>query len=123
MHDEASSCTINQRLDTSVATMNKRNATNNMSKEDRKRIVLSALADIGWAVPPKVLYRNLKLHQNISFEERSIKTYLDEHVEDGYVRKVDPKKMEQREIQDLDENSSSRGWYIITQKGLDRLYS
>lgn len=122
MHPSKPNCVNTQQVDKSVATIHSRKDASNMGKEDRRRIVLSALAETGWAMPPAVVFRNLKLHQNISFEKRSVKTYLSEFVDEGLLRRVDPAHLENRELVDADDDAR-QAWYIITEEGRDYLRS
>lgn len=117
------SCGNSHESDNSGAVIGLETNPDDMTKEDRRRIVLLALADHGWAMPPSVIFRNLKFHQDITFEQRSLTTYLDEFVEEGLVRRIDPKKLPEKELTDLDEGSDRRAWYIITEDGRDYLYS
>ena len=90
-----------------------------MTKEDRRRLVLQFLADHGIAVPPSVIYRNMRLHQGITFGKKSIANYLDEFAEEGLVRRVNPEGLEDRDLRDVPEDK--RAWYIITKSGREYL--
>jgi repressor of nif and glnA expression len=86
-----------------------------MTKEDRKRQVLDLLVDTEMALPPAVLFRNLKL-RGATFEYRSVKTYLRELTEAGYVRKVSPDALQKGRLEDADEGE---GYYIATNRAPD----
>lgn len=87
-----------------------------MSKEDRKQLVLGYLAHTNLALPPAVLYRNLRLLQNATFSERTLGNYLEELADDGLVMRIDPDAMADREVVELD---SGRGYWVATDAGRD----
>lgn len=91
--------------------------TNAMGKSDRKELVLQFLARSQLALPPAVLYRNLRLRHNASFSEKSLGNYLSELEADGLVKRVDPKALEKRTIRTVGEDE--RGYYLITEDGTD----
>jgi len=86
-----------------------------MSKEDRKQLVLEYLAHTGLALPPAVLYRNLRLRQNATFSSSTLENYLDELGADGLLTRIDPDAMENREFVEIDEG---RGYWVATDDGL-----
>jgi repressor of nif and glnA expression len=83
-----------------------------MTKEDRKQQVLDLLMETEMALPPAVLFRNLKL-RGATFEYRSVKTYLAELTADGYVRKVSPKALHEGRLEEAD---SGEAYYIATDR-------
>jgi len=85
-----------------------------MSKEDRKQLVLGYLAHTELALPPAVLYRNLRLRQNATFSERTLGNYLEELAAEGLVMRIDPGAMADREVIAAD---SGRGYWIATDAG------
>ena len=87
-----------------------------MSKEDRKALVLQYLVHTRLALPPAVLYRNLRLRQNATFSESTLGNYLDELAADGLVTRIDPQAMVDREIVELD---NGRGYWLATEAGRD----
>lgn len=96
--------------------MNRPRDGDDMGKEDRKRRVLKLLADSGLALPPAVIFRNVKL-RGATFERRIINDYLKELAEDGLIEKVDPEALEEGEIESID--LSEEGYFVITEAGLD----
>lgn len=85
-----------------------------MSKEDRKQLVLEYLAHTGLGLPPAVLYRNLRLRQNATFSEKTLYNYLEELEADGYLMRIDPAAMEDREIVEID---GGRAYWMATDAG------
>jgi predicted transcriptional regulator len=73
-----------------------------MGKEERKRQVLGLLVESDLALPPAVILWNAK-DRGATFERRTLDNYLEELVEDGYVKKADEK----------------RGYYRATADGRD----
>jgi Fe2+ or Zn2+ uptake regulation protein len=92
-----------------------------MAKEDRRRVVLQFLAEHRLALPPRSIFRNLRLHHNITFGYSTLDNYLDEFADEGLVRRVDPGSLENRELTDLPRGKQNRAYYIITEAGLDYL--
>ena len=88
-----------------------------MGKSDRKGLVLQFLAETRLALPPVVLYRNLRLRENATFSEKSLGNYLAELEAEGLVKRVDPAALENREIKALD--GENRGYYLITEAGVE----
>jgi DNA-binding PadR family transcriptional regulator len=89
--------------------------TANMGKQHRKRLVLSFLSSHRLALPPAVLYRNLRLRENATFSQNSMETYLSELEADGLVKRVDPEALETRDVEQIEEG---RGYYLITEAGV-----
>ena len=85
-----------------------------MGKEERRAVVLEFLARHELALPPAVIYRNLRFHHNITFSSKTIDSYLQHFVDQGKVRRVDPGALSKRELVDVDD---SRGYYLITDEG------
>ena len=85
-----------------------------MSKEDRKGLLLEYLVHTGLALPPAVLYRNLRLKQNATFSEKTLHNYLDELGDAGLVKRIDPNAMEDRRVVEID---SGRGYWMATEHG------
>jgi hypothetical protein len=112
---EDSDCS--QKVDKSIGPMVQQTNKSNMTKEDRKRVVLRFLVEHGLALPPLAIHRNLKFHQGITFGRASVDNYLEEFVEDGYVRRVDPEKLGERELVDIPGGRENRAYYIATDSG------
>jgi hypothetical protein len=91
--------------------------TGNMGKDDRKALVLQFLAESGMALPPAVLFRNLRLHHNATFSEKSLGNYLGELAAAGLVKRVDPTALERRDVVEVGEDE--RAYYMITEAGVE----
>ena len=93
-----------------------------MSKDERRAVVLTFLRDHELVLKPNAIYRNLRLHQNITFGEQTVRNILHELVDSGYVRRVDIEAVKKRELVDV-EKGSKRGAYMITAKGRQHIGS
>jgi len=91
-----------------------------MGKRERKRLVLSFLAETRLALPPKALFRNLRLQENATFSEKSLNNYLAELEAGGFVKRVDPEAIEERTIREVDVDE--RGYYLITGDGVEEAH-
>jgi Fe2+ or Zn2+ uptake regulation protein len=60
-----------------------------MEPNRRDEAILAYLADTGLALPPKVLYYNMKVDRNITFSERTLKRRLKLLMEAGLVDRVE----------------------------------
>lgn len=92
-----------------------------MSREDRVDLVLRFMADHELALPPRVIYRNLRLHWNATFGYSSMKNYLRQLVTDGYLRRVHPERLEDRALDEVDDGDQ-KAYYIITEEGRHSLF-
>jgi len=90
---------------------------------ERKDIILRFLANHQLALPQMVIFRNLKFHQEITFSYSTVDNKLDESAEEGLVRRVDPKKLEDGQLVDLPGGKDNRSYYIITEKGREYVQS
>ena len=97
-----------------------RNESSTMGKRERKRLVLSFLAETRLALPPKALFRNLRLQENATFSEKSLNNYLAELEAGGFVKRVDPEAIEERTIREVDVDE--RGYYLITGDGVEEAH-
>jgi repressor of nif and glnA expression len=89
-----------------------------MGKEERMEMVLQLLHESELALPPGVIFRNLK-SRGATFERRTLGNYLDELQDEGLVIKVDPDELEKGNIAEIDTDET--GYYILTTEGEDRL--
>lgn len=112
-----------QNTDRSVVTIPHAPKMSDMGKTERMRVVLEFLANNGLALPPRVIHRNLRFHQNITFSLGSVENYLEYFFEEGYVERVDPDALEKREVEVLRSGDSKKAYYIITESGKDALQS
>ena len=90
-----------------------------MAKEDRKRRVLEFLNEYRLALPQRAIFRNLCFRYGITFGYSSVDNYLDEFVEEGRCRRVDPDALEDRELADISSGRQNRAYYIITDEGIE----
>jgi repressor of nif and glnA expression len=90
----------------------------NMGKEQRMAKVLELLQESDLALPPGVIFRNLK-YRGVTFERRTLDNYLEELVDDGMVQKVEPDGLTDGELNEIPKDES--GYYVITEAGLARL--
>jgi Fe2+ or Zn2+ uptake regulation protein len=60
-----------------------------MEPNRRDDAILEYLADVGLALPPKVLYYNMKSDRDITFSERTLKRRLKLLMEAEFVDRVD----------------------------------
>lgn len=89
-----------------------------MTKRERKEVVLRFMAEHGLALPPRAIYRNLKVNHSITFQPKTVENYLDEFLEDGLVSRVDPKALDDGRISELREDADRRAYYIVTADGI-----
>lgn len=89
-----------------------------MGADERRKVVLSFMAEHGLVLKPADVYRNLRLHKQITFGSETVKNILHELTEKGYTRRVDPKQIKDRELVDM-ERGEGRGAYIITEDGIE----
>lgn len=87
-----------------------------MGKEERRQVVLKFMADHELALPPRAIYRNLRLHEAVTFSYSSVLNYLEEYVEEGHITRIEPQPLADREVVPV-EDEDSRAYYLITQSG------
>jgi predicted transcriptional regulator len=97
---------IRSNLDVFGEGMAENDDNDSMGKEERKRQVLGLLVESGLALPPTAILWNCKA-EGATFERRTLDNYVEELVEDGYIKKVDEK----------------RGYYQATQSGRDYYFN
>lgn len=85
----------------------------NVGKKERKHRVLAFLVDCRLALPRLALYRNLA-YQGADFSDGSLKNYLKELREDGYVERIDAEAFASGRVVVSDEDP---GYWIVTSKG------
>jgi len=93
-----------------------------MSKDERRKVVLTFLAKHELVLKPAAIHRNLRFHQNITFGLQTVRNILHELTDAGMVRRVDIKAVNDRELVDV-EKGSKRGAYVITEDGVDEVRS
>jgi hypothetical protein len=95
--------------------------TDQMAREDRKELLLEVLADTGAVMPALVLLRNAKL-RGARFEISVTRTYLNELLDEGLVRKIDPEQLDDRNLVDVG-STTDTGYWMATEAGLHRVNS
>lgn len=89
-----------------------------MTKQDRRNLLLQFLAEYDLALPPLAIYRNMRLKWNITFSKQSIHNYLDEFTDEGLVLRVEPAPIGSRKLVEA-KGEDTRAYYIISEKGRD----
>jgi repressor of nif and glnA expression len=87
-----------------------------MGKEERMQLVIDLLAESNLALPPGVIFRNLK-YKGATFERRTLMNYLQELHQEGLIEKVDPQALEKGRITTIEH--SETGYYVLTEKTFD----
>jgi Fe2+ or Zn2+ uptake regulation protein len=77
-----------------------------MGKEERVRQVLGLLVEAELDLPPRVILHNCK-QKGATFERRTVQRYLEELMEEGYVKKVE----------------GTDGYYRATEAGRDYYFN
>ena len=87
--------------------------------EDRREETLDFLADHQIPLPPKAIYRAMKVERGINFSYRTVQNILSELSQSGLVAKVDMKELDDGNLVEMDEDAStSRAYYMITNQGV-----
>lgn len=102
--------------DSVAANFTPRSDGGGMGKEERKEMVLDILRESDLALPPGVIFRNLK-YRGATFERRSLDNYLQELLQEGYVEKVDPDVLEDGQLEPIE--SSESGYFVLTDLAVD----
>lgn len=74
-----------------------------MEPNRRDVAILEYLAEVGLALPPKVLYYNMKFDRGVTFSERTLKRRLKLLMEGAFLQRVD----------------GTDGYYRIAEAGLE----
>jgi Fe2+ or Zn2+ uptake regulation protein len=88
-----------------------------MGKEDRKEVVLAFMREYPVAMPPLLVYRNLRLREGITFSQDSVRRYLEQLANEGLVDRVKKEPLENQELVTADPDD--RAYYIISDEGAD----
>ncbi|MBX0296788.1 MarR family transcriptional regulator [Haloarcula nitratireducens] len=89
-----------------------------MPPEERRKVVLEFMADHSIALPPKAIFRGLKIEKGITFSYRTVQTILSELEEQGFVARVDKESLDEGNIQPIPEDEAGRrAYYMITMDG------
>jgi len=93
-----------------------------MPPEAREDKVLQFFVDHGFPLPPKALYRALKVSEGITFSYSTVQNILSRLLEEGYVCRLDKDKLDEGILEPLPEGESGRRtYYYITEEGRERL--
>jgi hypothetical protein len=84
-----------------------------MGKQERKQRVLAFLVDSRLALPRAPIYRNLA-YQGADFSDSSLKNYLAELREEGYVERIDAEAFAKGDVIVSD---SDPGYWLATSEG------
>lgn len=90
-----------------------------MTKEDRRRKLLEFMVEHPLALPPLLIYRNLKLHKDVTFTVDSVRNYLDEFAEEGLVKMVEKESLDDGQLKEAE--AGTRPYYIISERGREYL--
>lgn len=88
-----------------------------VGKKERKERVLSFLVDSRLALPTVALYRNLSYH-GADFTDNTLKNYLAELREEGYVERIDAEAYADGEIVVSDDDP---GYWVATKAGMEHI--
>ncbi|MBX0325664.1 MarR family transcriptional regulator [Halomicroarcula sp. F13] len=89
-----------------------------MPPEERRNVVLEFMAEHGIALPPKAIFRGLKIERGITFSYRTVQTILSELEDQGLVARVDKESLDEGNIQPIPEDEAGkRAYYMITMDG------
>lgn len=93
-----------------------------MTKEERRLLVATFLEEYGLALPPKAIYRNLRLEYKVTFSLSTLRTYLEELAEQGLIRRVEPEDIEEGKLINIPLASSKKSYYIICDQGREYVH-
>jgi len=118
MYQQASSST-SKGENTTIGVNNKTAADGgDMPPEERREVVLEFLADHSIALPPKAIFRGLKIERGVTFSYRTTQTILSELEEQGLVARVDKAELDKGNIEPIPEDDAGkRAYYMITMSG------
>jgi len=89
-----------------------------MPPEERRQAVLEFMADHGIALPPKAIFRGMKVERGIHFSYRTVQTILSELEEKGMVARVNKEALDDGDIEPIPEDEAGRrAYYMITMDG------
>jgi len=111
----------NGQLGSNDESMEDVGESNDMGKEDRRRVVLDFMGQYPVALRPAEIYRNLRYHRRITFSKESVDNYIKEFVDEGLVLRVKPQALEMGQIEEAPEGQ--RAYYIISDDGREFLES
>ena len=86
-----------------------------MTKNERMEAILQYMEEYPLALPPTVLYRNIRIHRNLYIGRETVRNYLDEMADKGWVKRVKKKPLDNGGI--VEAGPDDRAYYIITEQG------
>ena len=93
-----------------------------MPPKERERTVLEFLDEHAIPLPPKAIYRGLKVERDITFAYRTVQNILARLDEEGQVMRVDKDALDEGRIEPLSEDATDRRtYYFITDEGRERI--
>jgi len=93
-----------------------------MPPEAREDKVLQFFVDHDFPLPPKALFRAMKVSEGITFSYSTVQNILSRLLEEGYVCRLNKDKLDEGILEPLPEGESGRRtYYFITEKGRERL--
>jgi DNA-binding MarR family transcriptional regulator len=93
-----------------------------MPPREREDKVLKFIEEHGIALPPKAIYRGLKVQEDITFSYRTVQNILSRLNEKGLVMRCDKNELDDGRIVKLpDDAAGRRTYYFITEEGRTRL--
>lgn len=93
-----------------------------MPPREREDKVLKFIEEHEIALPPKAIYRGLKVQEDITFSYRTVQNILSRMNERGLVMRCDKDELDDGRIVKLpDDASGRRTYYFITKDGRTRL--
>lgn len=90
-----------------------------MTKEDRQHQVLEFMDEFQLALPPLLVYRNMRLHEKVTFSVDSLRNYLEEFVDEGLVLRIKKQPLDEGKLEEA--KSGGRAYYLISEQGKEYL--
>jgi len=92
-----------------------------VTRKERENEVVQLLAEFKVPLPPKAIYRALKVKKGITFSYSTVGNILRRLRKDGEVMRCDKDALDQGEIKALpDAEKDRRTYYYLTNRGFDR---
>jgi|GEM_PF-3989143 len=93
-----------------------------MPPREREDKVLKFLEKHGIALPPKAIYRGLKVQEDITFSYRTVQNIVSRLNDEGYLMRCDKDELDEGRIVELpDDVAGRRTYYFITEEGRERI--
>ncbi len=122
MGEETPSSANGHNSDNFGGSNNSGNKQKRMPPEDREDKVLEFFVKHGFPLPPKALYRAMKVSEEITFSYRTVQNILGRLLEKGDVVRLDKEALDNGVLKPLgDDEEDRRTYYFITDQGRRRL--